>query len=372
MNNHQTNPSTITLYPSNWLYNAGVIGLLQSMEEIEKIEVHKIMAANGSLYLKLPFFSNLNIYDRYFGEKKISYIVLGKNNLYRNYLQANQKDLFIKFVKALDSSSNSRRNLCNICGSGWFLDDTTVNSINQNDPGKNSKFLDRIRNFSIVHYSDLGPSKNEFPNSFWNLKQSTAVCHLCSFLIIHHHLALTRLSDKSEIFINAPSFEVMYHLNRFARNVLGTSSSEELRTKREILAMSIIEYAIKIQTTLGVWSGMNIEIVSKYGNVIDFFSLTYEVIQLLSDRRIAGLLSKIGEFSIVNLVLDRKFPQLLELGYRLLRIGIKKNRSNSEEKFINEYLRLEKKNKKQLLTVANDILNLYALIEEKKKAFKDL
>lgn len=235
-----------------------------------------------------------------------------------------------------------------------------------------TKFLYRIRNFSIVHYSDLGPSLNEFPNAFWNLNQSARVCHLCSFLAIHHHLAFTRLSDGSEIFINAPSFQVMWYLNKFAREVFGSASSEEMRSKRNILAMSVIEYATKIQVTLGVWTGMNIEVVSRRGGEIEFFSLPYEVIQLLSDRRIAGLLSQIGEFQILNQVLDQDFSRLMEMGYRLLRIGLKpyKERAKSENDFVNQTLRLEK-NRQDPTRVAEQIFKLCALIEEKRKRRKE-
>ncbi|MDR7614903.1 MAG: hypothetical protein QN206_08790, partial [Armatimonadota bacterium] len=81
--------SSLTLYPSNWLYNAGVIGLLQSAEHVEKFDVKPWLREDGSVSLPLPFFSKLNSEERYFGQNKISSIV-GKNNLYRNFLQSNQ------------------------------------------------------------------------------------------------------------------------------------------------------------------------------------------------------------------------------------------------------------------------------------------
>lgn len=269
---------------------------------------------------------------------------------------------------------------CDTCSSGKCLDAATIKKLNEQDPAKkdDTKFTYRIRNFSIVHCSDLGPYLNKFPNAFWALKQSARMCHLCGFLIIHHHLALTRLSDGSEIFINAPSFQVMWYLNKFIREVFGSVSSEEMRSKRNILAMSVIEYATKIQTTLGVWTGMNIEVVSKHTfynpetntqeTKIEFFSLPYEVVQLLADRRIASLLSQIGEFEILNRVLDQDFSRLMETGYRLLRIGLKpyKDRAESENKFVNQTLRLEK-NRRNPASVAEQIFKLCALIKEKQK-----
>jgi CRISPR-associated protein Cst1 len=358
--------SSITLYPSNWLYNAGVIGLLRSAEDVEKFDIQAILDLDGSAHVSSPFFSRLRSDERYFGENKVSSIV-GKSSLYRNFLQPNQKQLFTEFVKALDRLVPVQ---CDICGNGKSLENSAVDELKRKDPGR-AKFLDRIKNFSIVHYSHLGPSINEFPNAFWNLSESAMVCHLCSFLIIHHHLALTRLSDGSEIFINAPSFQVMYYLNKFAREVFGALSAEEMRSKRNILAMSVIEYATKVQATLGVWTGMNIEVVSRRGSQIEFFSLPYKVVQLLSDRRIAALLSQIGEFSVLNRVLDQDFSRLMETGYRLLRIGIKSSseRGKSEKAFVDQTLRLEK-NRRDPARVAEQIFQLCALIEEKQNRRK--
>jgi hypothetical protein len=231
-----------------------------------------------------------------------------------------------------------------------------------------SKF--EVEPVDATQMSFLFPVFSKFPNAYWqnDEKAVTQICSLCKFVIIHHHLALTRLSDGSEIFINAPSFQVMWYLNQFARKVLGSASSEEMQTKRTLLAMSVIEYATRIRATLGVWTGMNIEVVSKRGDQIEFFSLPYEVIQLLSDRRIASLLSQIGEFEILNRVLNHDFSRLMEMGYRLLRIGLKpySERAKSENEFVYRELYLEK-NRRNPAGVAEQIFKLCALIEEKRK-----
>jgi len=111
---------------------------------------------------------------------------------------------------------------------------------------------------------------------------------------------------------------------------------------------------------------MNIEIVSKYKDYIDFFSLPDQTTKLLSDKEIAGLLSNTGEFKVFNTVLDGAYQSLTENGYRLLKVALKtpNERNKSEKKFLDSYLRLEK-NKKDLLKTANKILKLYALIEQK-------
>ncbi|MGC8767580.1 MAG: hypothetical protein ACP5QP_07805, partial [Brevinematia bacterium] len=174
-----------------------------------------------------------------------------------------------------------------------------------------------------------------------------------------------------------------WYLNKFAREILGSASFKEMRTKRTLLAMSVIEYATKIQTSLGIWTGMNIEVVSKKDDQIEFFSLPYEIIQLLSDRRIASLLNQIGELEILNQVLDQDFSGLMETGYYLLRLGFNSSSKQTKlkkDKPANQKLRSEKNRRnppeiaeriferhQNPAKTAEQIFKLCALIEEKRK-----
>jgi CRISPR-associated protein Cst1 len=379
----------LTLYPSNWLYNAGVIGFLHVLDRAGK-KIKDWIQRDGTIKgdvsdllseeqiegtdFKIPLLTKswlLESWERLTDKKGTNEAekikeVWGKlfNVHYRGFFNANTNFLFRKsgksepliiqlgtFIQSLSANGDSRRR-CSFC------------LMQSSFAYKNV--------FTSEHSKMLGASAGDkgVPNSFWNLnpEQSLHICDLCSFILLCQHLALTPLSDGSEIFINAPSFKMMYHLNKFAREVFGASSAEEAHGKREILAMSIIEYGTKIQTTLGVWTGMNIEVVSKRGGKIAFFSLPYEVVQLLADRQIASLLSQIGEFAILNLVLDQDFSRLMELGYRLLRIGLKPygKRGKSEKEFVNENLKLEK-NRRNPQYAAEQIFQLCALIEDKRK-----
>ena len=358
---------TITLYPSNWLYNAGVMGLINSIEMIEQKEIYQYTPSSGEVEIKLPFFNKLNTPKRYFVEDKEQKIasLICKNQFYKNYLQPLQKETFSLFVRKLDNAENNGS--CQICNNGFYLTSEDQNEINVFDPAK-AKFLDRIKTFNMVQNSELGPSVTEFPNGFWNMNQGTSICHLCNFILIHYHLALTKLSDYSEIFINAPSFKLMYELNKIVKESYGSTNNEESRNKRELLAMTIIEHSNKIKTTLGMWAGMNIEIVTKKRDEIEFFSLPYDIIKIISDRNIAALLSELGEFKILNMILDRKSAGLIDFAYKLLRISTKdfNERNKSEKDLINDLLfRFE--NKTNLTRTINKILKLYSLIEDKNK-----
>jgi CRISPR-associated protein Cst1 len=369
----------ITLYPSNWLYNAGVLGFIKSLKDYPDFseftnepEIFNV-PISGEIVIQKKVFETLNVEKRYFDEQKLISII-GKNKYYKNYLQSNQKELFKEFVRSLKNHLTTSN--CQLCNEGKYLEKDEIERLNLLDPS-DKKFLNRIQSFNMVHNSELGPSSGEFPNGFWNCKQSTKICHLCSFLIIHQHLAISQLSNKSDIFINAPSFKLMYDLNNFATQVFSYQNSSDERSKREILALSIIEYTLKAKSMLSAWSNMNLEIVNKYRlkrdnkwiEKIEFFSLPYDVIQIITNRYVAAQLSDIGEFRILNFVLDKAYSKLIELGYRLLNLSTKETadrRNKADDSFINDWL-FQYKNKKDLGNTANKILKLYALIEEQTK-----
>lgn len=356
----------IVLYPGNWLYNAGVIGFLDSLKEVEGIPYEDVanFKDDGSLEIKKDIFKNLNVEERYFGARKIASIV-GKANLYKNYLQESWKDKFHYFVEKLSKIEESEEALsCGLCYRKFIL---LKDDIKELENIGLKKFLDGISKFDMRHMSMLGPSIGGFPNGFWNNSQSFHICPLCSYLIIHHHIALVELSDKSKIFVNAPSFKVMWHLNRYVKEVYGR---EKIEVIRELLGMSIIELSLKFHIQLGKWTMMNIEVVNQYreGNndKIEFFSLPYETILLLLDRNIASLINDVGEINVLNLVLDGKYREILDFGERVFKVGIKNKNDwgKQESDFINKKIKLDK-NKNNLVTFSQKLFKLYALIEEK-------
>ena len=370
------NQNYITLYPSNWLYNAGVIGFLELLNDHDELSENKNslnifkLPSSGEVKIPLKIFENLDVDKIFFDEKKLVSII-GKNKYYKNYLQSNQKELFKEFVHSFKNGFESGD--CQLCNNGKYLKQDEIERLKSFDPSEN-KFLDRIQNFNMVHSSNLGPSIGEFPNGFWNCRQSTKICHVCSFIIIHQHLALHQLPDRSEIFINAPSFQLMYYLNKFIAQTFSAKNSIDTQQKRTILAMSVIEYSIKTKATIGIWASMNIEIVSKHvlkrdnkwSEKIEFYSIPSETIQLISDRQITEVLSDIGEFKILNLVLNQDYSRLVETGYRLLRESML-DFEKQNKKLIDDWLFLYKNKGVNLYRTANKIFNLYALIEKKIK-----
>lgn len=250
-----------------------------------------------------------------------------------------------KLIKTIDHEKISSVPKCDFCGSNHL----------------NTKKID------LMMFANLFPSYWNFPNSFWNmdLNQTQNICSLCEFFLLHQHLGFIKTSDNVELFINAPSFEIMYSLNLTLKETLLSDSLD----KKNILAITIIEAVIKRNLLIGKWAEMNIEIISqKNKGIVDFFSLPITVVKLIGNRRIALELKEIGEFSILNLLLNQKYGELLELAYRILKISMK-NSNEGDKNFIHDNLFLfqNKKDNYTLRLVANKILKLYALIEEQLK-----
>ncbi|MCX7734161.1 MAG: hypothetical protein N2254_05290, partial [bacterium] len=392
---------TITLTISNWLYNAGVIGFLKVLEKCgEKVE--NFLKDDGSVQIDKSEFEKKYIEDKVsvntkkgqnFSIPKIlcEYLVVsfdklskekksdnqkqgsrldekiegvwGKlfNTYYRGFFNANTRHLFTSskkgskplieqfsdFVENMLTTKSSTNTLCSLC-----------NSSNYNFSYKNK--------FTSEHNRILGASASKdegVPNSFWNLTKETSlnVCDFCSFILLHYHISLVKLPDNSEIFINAPSFKIMWYLNKYAE----TFEKLERKEIKQILGLSIIEMSRKIYVQLGRWEKMNIEVIikyrekkekKKYEDKIDFFSLPSDVVDILSDKEIANLLSQINEFKVLEPILDGKFREVLSFGERVFRIGVKQGEKkqisgNLEDNFIENNVNL-KKNRENLIEFA--------------------
>jgi CRISPR-associated protein Cst1 len=364
--------SEIVLYPSNWLYNAGVVGFLHSLQEVEKIQVEGFLKEDGTVVLPANLFAQLNWDLRYFSETRLAAIT-GQAKIYRNYWQPSwDKSAFGAYVAALENLRESSLHSCSVCGRNFEIPEPHLQALVQRFSFLKT-FLSGVSTFDVRLNMMLAPSIGEFPNSLWNLRSGSCVCPLCSFLLVHQHLSFLELIDSdgkasTSVFVNAPSFKVMWYLNRLVKEVY---SREKISFVRELLGVSLIEFAMRVNAQLGMWTKMNIEVVSwKRDGTIDFYVLPYQVADLLLDWRVASLLSDIGEFSVLKMVLEERFYEIVELGEKIMAIGIKrKNEWGKQEKaYINQHLRLSRNKDRpdNLVNFASRLFSLYALIQEKQ------
>lgn len=442
----------LILYPSNWLYNAGVIGLLRVLEAgghsdnslvakdgtisgremIDRIQRH---LSNLTTNLPKPL-SNLptwhwNFVSESFDWNYGSVQDLVKSNLNRASRMTNRKamldqlqcknfkydDMEIDFsqsneaVKSSFSQAFGKNQAITLTQAEreiWsaikkqeeaFIFRKAIGFLfSQGGPHKNfynpgkfkdlREFIDSFTSAIFLQSNDsdhkcsfctgsdfkvepvrsemmtfLFPVFSAFPNAYWANDERivTSICSLCKFVLLHYHLGFTKLADGTWMFINAPSFNVMEHLNKLLRQSLGSSTSTDSKKIRELLASSIIEFTTRMQTTLGIWTGMNIEVITKRDDQVEYFSLPYQVVNLISNRQVSAMLSDIGEFRLLNLVLNEEYSKLTEVGYRLLREAISDRRNYD---YINDWLYLDR-NRRNLSETANKIFKLYTLIEQR-------
>lgn len=386
----------IEFVPGNWLYNAGVIGFLSVLEK-SNFEVKKLFQNDGTIRGNIS-----NVFN-----KKRAHENFEVSEIIWNWFIASGKNLKKNFDEnGVDPIMDIWGTIFNVLYRGFFnANSNLLYQPSQTTPATFSTFLNFTNylfeydennqmcsfclkkgkqsyknKFSSEHYRELGGSDGDkgMPNSFWNNKKSlggTVLCDSCSFLLLNRHLAFTSLNDWTKIFINAPSFKLMYELNKIINSSFEWRSDNNIRS---LLAMSVIEYCAKTDATLGVWSGMNIEIIAvtkklkengQYDDIVEYYSLPSSVIRLISNKRITSILSEIGEFKILNLVLEEKFKELIEIAYRILKISMKEDENKGDKKFLDDILFLQKNkyDKKNQRLVANKIMKLYALIEEQLK-----
>lgn len=351
----------IELCPGNWLNNASMVGFLFSLQKIENINVNDFLLPDGRVVFPKELFSKLRVEERYFNKETQISSIVAKAPIYRNYLQPSEKELYPLFVKSLTSVTQEGK--CSFLTQGYNLPASNVEELKKEGNGGLENFMNRITDYNMIFNADLGPSLSAFPNAYWNLKNSNKVSHLFAFLVIHQYLAFTKLADYSNVFINAPTFQMMYELNRILMEMAGKQNA----TYRNLLAMSIIEFSIKTNVLLNSWAGMNMEIISIKKDKIEFISIPYNTVKILSNKKVAELIGSIGDFKILNLVIDQKWDELVEIGYRLLKISM--NGIGKEDRsFIGQFYTPEDyKTSLSIKNLANKLIKLYSLITERIK-----
>jgi CRISPR-associated protein Cst1 len=374
------------LYPAHWLYNAGVVGFLKVLNECN-INIQLLLQKDGRVKGNITSVFNETIPHNGFNIPLIvwKWLMKSGNTLKKDFNEKSQDPVMdiwgTIFNVVYRGFYNANSNLLYTPSKSSpailtsFLDYTKT-FLNYDDHSPTCSFCLKKgtqfykNRFSSEHYKELGGSDgtNGMPNSFWNNNKitGTSICDTCSFLLLCRHLSFVELMDRTKIFINAPSFQIMYELNK----VLSNLADKENASYRNLLAMSVIEFSVKTNVMLHAWTSMDIEIVAIGRNgVVEFINLPYETIKLLSNKRIGELLSSIGEFSVLNLVIENKWKEIVELGYRILKISMKSDDNKADQNFIRDYLFLSKNkhNKTTQRLTANKILKLYALIDERTK-----
>lgn len=318
--------SKVILYPSNWLYNAGVIGFLKVLKEIKE-ENENIYKIEEAVEINLENLCADKIFEKWdeITYKKLGISYKGKSGGTKNFYYANQTERSIKkkIEMLLNPSSAVRRiNVpCSFCGN------ISAKSLSN----------ELIQTFGNI----LLGAQRTFPNIFWMLKSREFVCPKCAFIILCHHISFLKLDNNVEIFINAPNFRLVWDLNNFFSKVINGSGYRI----EKILGISLFNWAIRRRALLGAWTIMNIEVIIKNWHkeekkwIIDYFDLPYHITKILLDYEITNLINQIGEEKIFDLIINGKFSELEKANYYVLRaiLKLKNNEEISDNDPITKY-----------------------------------
>ncbi|MEN3046980.1 MAG: type I-B CRISPR-associated protein Cas8b1/Cst1 [Candidatus Hydrothermales bacterium] len=173
-----------------------------------------------------------------------------------------------------------------------------------------------VKTLSQAFSKILFGAEKSFPNTYWMLKSREVICPKCEFILMCHHIPFVKLDNKKEIFVNTPIFKLTYDLNNFAEEILKERKEREIK---KILGSTLFQFAVKRKALLGAWTLMNIEVIVKEEDTINYFDLPYHITRILLDHEIASLIERIGEKRILQLIIESKFSELEKVNYLALR-----------------------------------------------------
>jgi len=351
----------ITLIPASWLFNASVIGFLKILEKSGIYEnIEEMLQEDGSIKLETEIFEKLSqrAKEIYFDKKLLNIGLVGKNELYLNYIPVHAKenpDFFREVIKLLGNATENGS--CSVCGTGKYIPESKL----RDSTDEVKEFLYTKSSMSVILNSYLGASKGEFPNSYWDLKPDTKICHLCSYLLIHHHLAMSELeaeSSKSKIFINSNSFKAMWEFSKLLEKYSILGSAENIKH----LAIPLLRLGTKIMSSIYSEEN-NFEIVyyslKKDKILPKNFVVKPNISKIITNERISNIIENIGNKKVLSSILDGNFNNLLDIAEKIT-LYLQKNDTNN--KVLKEIIKEEVGSYGGAEKILRNLLELYYLI----------
>jgi len=177
---------------------------------------------------------------------------------------------------------------------------------------------------------ETGSFPSAFPNTFWNLQPQEYVCGFCRNMLLFRHL---NLYGKEAVFINTPSFEKNYFLNRAFYSI------------KEFEWADLLGTVLKFNQILGIWSLSGIEIAKKTYYGVNLYPFPRHVASVFILPNALSLMAKIsklpekkyGLIPTMDIIMSGNYSELLSNAYKLIRAEDSKY---SHEKGILAYLEL--------------------------------
>jgi CRISPR-associated protein Cst1 len=347
----------LKLVPSNWFYNLSVYGFLRVLNDECKIDLEKegVFKEDGSveidldnygLFKETEFISeeikSVKLWDCLINaylttrqdytdlekkplsekHKKIRNSLFAKSGKFTNYINPsyfkfNVEPLLFKTLKDFLKFSSQKEEYirkCQFCGEYPLLQDFLMIYPISNNILK--KILESLNFLQIGQITILAPSLGKYPNSFWNLKSSVPLCLVCNILFPFYPLGIIDIGNNRKIFINAPSFKLIWKLNRHLEKIHSKEAIEDIKT---LFGSAFINLVLDLNIKLGLWQRLSTEVIIFHGNNIDFYEIPPQILELLEDKEISTLLVKLNNFPVLELVISGKFNILEVLIHRFLR-----------------------------------------------------
>ena len=230
---------TIKLYPSNWLYNAGILGFLRIIKFAKNEEFAKKMIKQNGEYIEIPL-EILEKFPVYYYEYsfKVYLSTFVYEKLHQSLKEKNKEFLieFLEFIENIKSNENWEKFLENISKNIASLEEKIGNTIDLQKLIKidfKNKKLEGLRKFWNSFYFNKGvisnpASKDKSPEGFYkkyispiikyykkgiNLgsKQLNKRCFFCGNYYPNENISEFTESDFSILNISKDEFKNFYY-----------------------------------------------------------------------------------------------------------------------------------------------------------------
>lgn len=350
----------MVFYPSDWLYNASVIGLAEAIADyFEESDVSfnddgtitiadsflghlfkNLKEVKGDLPPKLPvspssresanFASRIPLMAWLFLRRAADHIKEGnafkkerekmqatdlkdplsvfnairpkyffKDGPFVNAIGAGTKDVAARVAELFGFPEELEEYSlhCSFCGNSFRV-----------PKEKRRLFIDNI----FVGYA--GASAKEFPNAYWDFKPSTPICPACSVAIFFHIFALQQSPDRQFFFVNSPSFalsrELMRQMGIFSKKPDG------------VFFRNIVDRLTKIAAIQTGWGSMGIEIYRIVGDPpgkyqeVKVTKISHAIVdKLTASPSIGGYLRSINSTGLYEAFIAEDYGKLFQLLY---------------------------------------------------------
>ncbi|MEM5882422.1 MAG: type I-B CRISPR-associated protein Cas8b1/Cst1 [Candidatus Aenigmatarchaeota archaeon] len=375
----------IHLYPSNWLYNAGVVGFLRVLEFGDKEKLEEILhrepfyiTKDEIEFLRKNFISFIR--EKFLPTLKKkpkdirSLLFAQQGGLLPNLQQITQKGigsdkqlqswwdgLVNNAIKKLKTKKKVIFLKCKYCGRKFYKDKFEAPY----------DFWDRVYN-TLIPTSFL-----ENPNWFFYNQNDLVLCGFCKLILILSNFIISQKTELSE-FVNVPSIKALYYLNNLLLKLKKEKIYKTL-TPNQRLESLISEAILNYEFLKGAWILQNVELIQiEKGNQPKVYTLpvsrTSAELIIRSDVRKA-LANLKGQITIVKKEKNptRVYAQregikrfltgaegsLVDLTYFALKNDFMENTNLSEKD--------KKKEKKKVLEIALNLAKLEKIRIDYKK-----